>query len=80
MTIKQEFLSVLDLMNEEDLKYALELLKDNFALRRKSASWDDIEEIEPEEEDFELIYKIENKIDGYGEYITQEELIKSLNL
>jgi Cu2+-containing amine oxidase len=78
MTAKQEFLTLLDLMNEDDIKYALELLKDNFALRRRAANWDDIEEIEPDESDYILITKIENKLDGYGEHTSQEQLLEKL--
>ena len=78
MTTKQEFLTLLELMNEDDIKYALELLKDNFALRRRVASWDDIEEIEPDEDDYTLMAKIEGRMDGYGEYISQEQLLARL--
>jgi len=80
MTAKQEFLALLDLMNEDDMKYALELLKDNFALRRRVASWDDIEEIEPDESDYALMTKIENRLEGYGEHVSQEQLLKKLGL
>ena len=40
MTIKQEFLAILDLMNECDLEYALKLIKDNFSLGKEKATWD----------------------------------------
>ena len=80
MTAKQEFLALLDMMSEEDITYALSLVKDNFALHHSDASWEKIKEIDPVKEDFLLIDKIQNKKDGYGEYITQDELLKKLGI
>lgn len=80
MSIKQEFQAMLDLMSEEDLMYALELIKENFSLRRRGTSWDNIEEADPDDEDFALMEKIRNRTDGYGEYITQEELLRMLGI
>ncbi|MCL2406591.1 MAG: hypothetical protein FWC95_01545 [Defluviitaleaceae bacterium] len=80
MTMKQEIHAIINFMNDEDVLFALELLKDNFSSRRKSSGWDNIEEINATEDDFLLIEKINNKTDGYGEYITQSELIENLEL
>ena len=41
-------------------------------------NWKDIEEIDPDEDDFLLMEKIQNKTDGYGEYISQSELLQNL--
>jgi len=79
MTARQEFQTILDLMTEEDVNYALELVKDNFAFRRKAKSWADIPEIDPDDDDFALVEKINNRLDGYGDYITQETLLKILH-
>jgi len=78
MTVRQEFLTILDLMNDDDLTYALTWIKNNFSLQRKNINWDEIDEIEPDENDFILMEKIKNKADGYGEYITQDTLLKNL--
>ena len=79
MTIKQEFMAIMDLMDEQDLRYALNLIKDNFALRKKGASWENIEEIDPDDDDFLLLNKVQSKVDGYGEYLSHEELIQMLH-
>jgi len=78
MTAKQEFQTIINLLSDEDITYALQLVKDNFALRRKGTTWDAIEEIDPDEDDFILMDKIRNRVDGYGEYVTQEEMLKKL--
>ena len=40
--------------------------------------WSNIEEVESDDDDFVLIEKIQNKTDGYGEYVTQDELLKKI--
>jgi len=80
MTARQEFQVIGEMLADEDMSYAVWLLKTNFGLRRKSISWDDIEEIDPDEDDFTLDEKIRARIDGYGEYITESELMHNLGL
>ena len=78
MTAKQEFQTIINMLSEEDITYALQLVKDNFALRRKGIAWDDIEEVDPDDEDFALMEKIRSREDGYGEYVKQDELLKKI--
>ena len=80
MTARQEFQTILNMMSEEDVIYALSLVKDNFALRRLNSSWQNIEEADADEDDVILIEKIKSQTDGYGEYITQEDLLKKLGI
>ena len=80
MTARQEFQTILSMMSEEEIRYALSLIKDNFALRRVDASWENIEEIDAGEDDFVLMKKIQNQTDGYGEYFTQDDLLKRLGI
>ena len=80
MTARQEFQTILNMMSEDDIIYALTLVKDNFALRRVKASWDNIEEVDFDKDDFILAEKIQSKTDGYGEYVTQEDLLKRLGI
>ena len=80
MTARQEFQTILSMMSEEDVAYALSLVKDNFALRRIGVGWENIEEVDSDEDDFALMEKIQNQTDGYGEYVTQEDLLKRLGI
>ena len=80
VTARQEFQTILSMMSEEDVVYALSLIKDNFALRRREANWEDIEEIDSDEDDFVLMQKIQSQTEGYGEYVTQDDLLKRLDI
>ncbi|MCL2096454.1 MAG: hypothetical protein FWH10_06055 [Oscillospiraceae bacterium] len=42
--------------------------------------WDDIEEVDADEDDVVLIEKIKSHTDGYGEYVAQEDLLKRLGI
>ncbi|MDR2167489.1 MAG: hypothetical protein LBE35_06550 [Clostridiales bacterium] len=80
MTARQEFEVMINLMDDEDLYYALELVKDNFALRRRIISWDDIPEVEPDEDDLAYFERKRRNPSDYEPYITHDELMKKLGL
>ena len=80
MTARQEFQTILSMMSEEDVAYALSLVKDNFTLQRIRVNWESIEEVDSDEDDFALMEKIQSKTEGYGEYVTQEDLLKRLGI
>jgi hypothetical protein len=71
---------MIDLMNDEDIGYALEFVRDNFVLKRKRVSWDDIPEVEPDEDDLAFMERIAKNPGDYEPYITHDELMKKLGL
>jgi hypothetical protein len=71
---------MIDLMSDDDIGYALELVEDNFALKLKRKGWEDIPEVDPEEGDLIFAENMSKKVADYGEHVTREELLENLGL
>ena len=57
----------------------MEYLTSHYSLTKK-VSWNDIEEVEPDEWDFAMIKEIEENPEEYQPYMTQEQLLAELGL
>lgn len=71
--IKERLLGAITVMSEEE---ALSLW---LTISKSHTSWNDIEEVEPDEFDLQMLEEIENNPECQ-EFISQEELLKTLNM
>ena len=71
--IKERLLGAITVMSEEE---ALSLW---LTISKSHTSWNDIEEVEPDEFDLQMLEEIENN-PGCQEFISKEELLKTLNM
>lgn len=76
---KSKLLMMIELMQDDDAQNLLEYLTSHFTLTRK-ISWDDIEEVSPDEWDLEMLNEIKNTPEEQQSYITQEQLLAELGL
>ena len=56
----------------------MNLIKDNIEPKQKRADWANIEEADSDDDDKTLMDKVRRKADGYGEYVTHEEILNML--
>ncbi len=76
---KSKLLMMIELMQDDDAQSLLDYLTSHYALTKK-ISWDDIEEVEPDEWDLAMLKEIEENPEEYQPYMTQEQLIAELGL
>lgn len=73
--IKERILGAVTVMDDSDAKKLWDFVVENLTSR----SWDDIEEISPDEWDLKMLDDI-NKNPDCHEFISQDDLLKELNL
>lgn len=73
--IKERIFGAVTVMNDSDAEKVWEFVTKNLSPR----SWEDIKEVAPDEWDLKMLNDIANDPDCH-EFITQEELLKELNL
>ncbi len=73
--IKERILGAVTMMNDTDAVKVWNFVVENLSPR----SWDDIEEVEPDEWDLKMLDEIDKNPDCH-EFISQEDLLKELNL
>ncbi len=73
--IKERILGAVTVMNDSDAERVWKFVTENLSPR----SWEDIEETVPDEWDLKMLNDITNDPDC-REFITQEELLKELDL
>lgn len=73
--IKERILGAVTVMTDSDAEKVWDFVSKNLS----SSSWNNIEEVEPDEWDLKMLEDIEKDPDCH-EFITQEELLKSLDL
>ncbi len=73
--IKERILGAVTVMDDSDAQKVWEFVVENLSSR----SWDDIEEISPDEWDLKMLDDIDTNPDCH-EFVSQEELLKGLNL
>ncbi len=73
--IKERILGAVTMMNDTDAIKVWNFVVENLSPR----SWNDIEEVQPDEWDLKMLDDIDKNPDCH-EFITQEDLIKELNL
>lgn len=77
--VKSKLLMMVELMQEDDAQSLLEYLTSHYSLTKK-VSWNDIEEVEPDDWDLAMIKEIEENPEEYQPYMTHEQLIAKLGL
>lgn len=73
--IKERILGAVTIMNDSDAEKVWDFVINNFSPR----SWDDIEEVVPDEWDLKMINDIDKDPDCH-EFVSQEDLLKELDL
>ena len=73
--IKERILGAVTVMDDSDAQKVWEFVVENLSSR----SWDDIEEISPDEWDLKMLDDIDTNPDCH-KFVSQEELLKGLNL
>lgn len=76
---RNKLLMMIELLQDDDVLNLLEYMKSHYTLTRK-ISWDEIEEVEPDEWDLAMMKEIEENPEEHQTYMTQEQLIKELGL
>lgn len=64
-------------MNDKDAEFFRKLIQDRYTISPKT--WEDIEEVEPDEFDLAMLKEIEENPECH-EFISQEEVLKELGL
>lgn len=77
MSAKEKILTLLEVMPEHDAEVVFRYIVSRYQLSPKT--WDDVEEVEPDEIDLEMLDEIENNPDC-KEFISSDELERELNL
>ncbi len=73
--IKERILGAVTVMNDSDAEKVWNFVIENFSSR----SWDDIEDVPPDEWDLKMLEDIDKNPDCH-EFVSQDELLKELNL
>ena len=73
--IKERIYGAVTVMSEEDAYKVWELIKQKFA----NVSWEDIEEVEPDEIDLQMLSEIENNPEC-KEFMSSDEVMRKLGL
>ena len=73
--IKEIIFGAVTVMNDSDAEKVWNFVIENLSPR----SWDDIEEVSPDEWDLKMLEDIDKNPDCH-EYVSQDELLKELNL
>ena len=73
--IKERILGAVTVMNDSDAEKVWKFVAENLSPR----SWEDIEEVTPDEWDLKMLDEINRNPDCH-EFVSQEDLLKELNL
>ena len=79
MKIKEKIITLVEIMDSKDAETLFNYIVNNYQLKAKLHSWEDIEEIEPDDLDLEMLNAI-NFDSDCKEFITENELLKDLGL
>lgn len=74
---KERIIGAVYLMNDKDAEFFWKLIQNRYTVSPKT--WDDIEEVEPDEVDLAMLKEIEENSDCH-EFVSQEEAMKELGL
>lgn len=75
--VKERIIGALALMNDSEAEKVWTVIQDNFSVRSKS--WDDIEEVEPDEIDLKMLNEIKNNPEC-KEFIPASQVYKELGI
>lgn len=76
---RNKLYTMIEFLQDEDVLNLLEYMKTHYALTRK-LSWDDIEEIEPDEWDLAMMKDMKEHPEDCQPYMSQEQLLSELGL
>ena len=75
--IKERIIGAVSLMSDKEAEVFWNLIQNRYIILPKS--WDDIEEVEPDEIDLKMLKEIENDPDCHS-FVSSEEAMKELGL
>ncbi len=75
--VKERIIGVISLMNDKDADTVWNMICDRFVVSLRS--WDDIEEVEPDEWDLDML-KAASEDPECHEFVSSEEAMKALGL
>ncbi len=73
--VKERIIGAVSIMNDADAKIVWDMITDIFPSR----SWEDVEEVEPDEIDLEMLREIADNPDC-STFVSEEEAMKMLGL
>ena len=74
---KERIIGAVSLMNDKEAEFFWKMIQNRYIVSPKT--WDDIEEVEPDEFDFMMLEEARNNPECH-EFISQEELMKDLGI
>ena len=74
---KERIIGAVSLMNDKEAEFFWKMIKSRYIIAPKT--WDDIEEVEPDEIDLMLLDEIRKNPECH-EFVSQEELMKELEM
>ncbi len=77
--VKSKLLMMIELLQEEDAQSLLNYMTSHYSLT-KNATWDQVEEVTPDEWDLAMIKEIEENPEEHRPYLSQEQLMAELGL
>ena len=77
--VKSKLLMMIELLQEEDAQSLLNYMTSHYSLT-KNATWDQVEEVTPDEWDLAMIKEIEENPEEHRPYLSQEQLMADLGL
>lgn len=75
--IKERIIGAVSLMNDKEAEFIWNMIQSRYIISPKT--WEDIEEVEPDELDLALLEEIRNNHECH-EFVSQAELLKELDL
>ncbi len=77
--VKSKLLMMIELLQEEDAQSLLNYMTSHYSLT-KNATWDQVEEVTPDEWDLAMIKEIEENPEEHCPYLSQEQLMAELGV
>lgn len=74
---KKRIIGAVSLMNDKEAEFFWKMIQNRYIVSPKT--WDDIEEVEPDEFDFMMLEEARNNPECH-EFISQEELMKDFGI
>lgn len=76
--IKEKLIGAISIMSDSDAMILWETVQNEYVARKKT--WDDIGEVDPTEEEIEILNAYERGDENYQPVMTHEELLKHLDI
>jgi len=76
---KSKLLMMIELLQEEDAQSLLNYMTSHYSLTKK-VTWDQVEEVAPDEWDLAMIKEIEENPEEHRPFLSQEQLMAELGI